>query len=109
MLRLRLSTVAGALGGVVGGSLHCLLQFDVRLSSKQNLAHPGDIVLQEMFVQGVRNMQLADECECRDVLTAVGNLDQLALDVPDVGLEAVTLPHFDGEKMVVVSLGFLAR
>ena len=54
-------------------------------------------------------MQLADECECRDVLTAVGNLDQLALDVPDVGLEAVTLPYFDGEKMVVVPLGFLAR
>ena len=45
MLRLRLSIVAGALGGVVGGSLHCLLQFDVRLNSKQNLAHPGDIVL----------------------------------------------------------------
>ena len=33
---------------------------------------------------------------------------QLALEVTNVGLEAIILPHFDGEKVVVV-LGFPAR
>jgi len=32
-----------------------------------------------MFVQGVRDLQPADECQCRDILTAVEALDELAL------------------------------
>ena len=62
-----------------------------------------------MLAQRVRDLQPADECECRDVLTAVGDLSQLALEVTDVGFEVVVLHHLDGEKMVVVPLGFLAR
>jgi len=54
-----------------------------------------------MFVQGVRDLQPADECECMDILTAVGYLDQLALEVADVRFEAVALPHLDDENMVV--------
>ena len=61
-------------------------------------------MLQEMFVHWVRDLQLADECECRDVLTAVGDLSQLALEVADVGFEVVALPHLDSEKIVVVRL-----
>ena len=65
MRRLRLSSVVTALSRVVGGSLYYLIQLDVKLSSGQNLAHPSDIVLHEMFVQGVRDWQFADVCECR--------------------------------------------
>jgi len=54
-------------------------------------------------------LQPADEYECRDVLTAVGDLVQLALEVVDVGFEVVTMPHFDSEKVVVVPLSLLAR
>ena len=50
-------------------------------------------------------MQLADEHECRYIFPAVGNLGELLLEVADVGLETVTLPHFDGEEVVVVLLG----
>ena len=46
-------------------SLYCLLQVDVRLCSVENFTHPSDIVLEEMLVQGVRNIQCADECEQR--------------------------------------------
>ena len=63
---------------------------------------------QKMFVQGMTNLQLADECECRDVLTTVGDLDQLALEVADVRFEAITLPHLDGEEVMIVFLGLLA-
>ena len=62
-----------------------------------------------MFVQGVTDLQLADECECRDVLTTVVDLGQLALKVTDARFEVVALPHLDGEKMVVVPLSLLAR
>ena len=62
-----------------------------------------------MLVQRVRNLQPADECECRGILTAAGNFSQLALELNDVGLEAVALPHFYVEDVVVVILGFLTR
>ena len=62
-----------------------------------------------MLVQRVRDLQPADASECRDVRTAVGDLGQLALEVADVGFEAVVLPLLDGEKVVVVRLCLLAR
>jgi len=66
-------------------------------------------MLQNMFVQWVRDLQLADKRECRDVLSAVGNFGQLALKVANIRFEATTLPHIDGEKMVVPLLSLLAR
>jgi len=66
-------------------------------------------VLQEMFAQGMRDLQSADEYKCRDILTAVGDLDQLALKVAYVGFEVVALPHLDGDKMVVVPLSLPMR
>jgi len=62
-----------------------------------------------MFVKGVRSLQQANECECRDILTAVGNFGHLALEVTDVGLEAITLPHFDAQEVVVVPFDFSTR
>ena len=53
-------------------------------------------------------MQSADECECRDILTAIRDFGQLALEVSNLGLEAVTLPHLNNEKMLIVLLGFPA-
>ena len=35
-------------------------------------------------------MQSADDCECRYIFIAIGNLGKLALEVVNVGLEAVT-------------------
>ena len=35
-------------------------------------------------------MQLANECDCRDILTTIKNLDKFGLKVADVGLESVT-------------------
>ena len=46
-------------------------------------------------------MQSTDECECRNIFTAIGNFGKLVLKVADVGLEAVTLSDFDEEEVVV--------
>ena len=44
-----------------------------------------------MLVQGVKELQFTDECKCRYILIAVGNLGQLALKLADERLEIVTL------------------
>ena len=43
------------------------LQLDVRLSLGKDLAHLDNVMLQEVLVQGMSDLQLADECECRDL------------------------------------------
>ena len=57
---------------------------------------------------GVKNLQPTDEYECRDIFISVRNFGHLALEVANVGLGAVTLPHFDREEVIVVLLGLLA-
>ena len=42
---------------MVRESLHRPFELNVGLSMGKNLAHLGDIVIQEMFVQGVGNLQ----------------------------------------------------
>jgi len=49
------------------------------LSSGNDFAHLGD-VLQEVLVQGVSDLQPTDECECEDLLSTVGDFNQLALE-----------------------------
>ena len=41
-------------------------------------------MLEEVFVQRVRNMHPADECECRDVLTVVRDFGELTLKEADI-------------------------
>ena len=88
---------------LVDGTLCSLLQLNVRLGPGQDFTHPRDVVLQQVLVK-VRDLQSADECECGYIFTAIENFDKLAPEVVDVILEAVTLPHFDGEKVMVVLL-----
>ena len=54
-------------------------------------------------------MQSADERECRDILPAVGDLGQLALEVANVRFEVVALSHLDNEKVVVILLSLPAK
>ena len=54
-----------------------------------------------MYYRGERSAT-ADECECRYLLTTVGEFGQLALEEVDVGLEAVSGPHLDKEEVMVV-------
>ena len=53
------------------GSLHRLFKLDVRLSSEKDLAYLGDIMLQEVFVQRMRDLQPADERERGEFLTII--------------------------------------
>jgi len=47
-------------------------------------------------------LQPADECECGDILTAVGDFGQLVLEVTDVRLDVFALPHFNAKEVIIV-------
>ena len=64
-------------------------------------------MLEEVLVQGVRTLQPADEHKYRDVLTAVGDFGELALE-EDVKFEVVALPHLNEEEVTAVLLGLPA-
>ena len=63
-------------------------------------------MFQHVLVQGVRDLQLADECKCKYILTAVGNFGQLDLEVANIRLEVVTMSHLDREEVMIVLFGF---
>ena len=79
------------------------------MSSGEDLAHLGDVVLQEVFVQGVSDLQPTDECERRDLFTTIRDFGKLALKEVDVGFEAVFLPHLNGEEVMAILLDILVR
>ena len=94
---------------MIGRSLHRLFKLDVKLSSGKDLPHLGDRMLQEVFVKRMCDLQPADERKRRDFFTTIGDFGYLNLEKIDVRLETVSLPHLDGEEMMAISLGFLAR
>ena len=52
-------------------------------------------------------MQSTDERKCRYLLITIGVLGKLVLEEIDVGVEAISRPHPEGEEMVTTSFGFL--
>ena len=53
-------------------------------------------------------MQPADKCKGDNFLPTVGDFGELILEVIDVRLKAVSLPHSDREKVVTVPFSLLA-
>ena len=106
MLRFWLLSVT-VFGGVVGGPLllpptRCRVEFGIKPhSSVWNRA--------SIYACTGGKKLAAGECDCSDILTVVRDFDQLALEIVDVGLEVITLPCFDSEKVVVILLDFLMR
>ena len=57
----------------------------------------------------MKNLQPADDCEFKDIFTAVEKLSKLSMKVLIIGLEIVTLPHLDGEEVMIILLGIPMR
>jgi len=56
----------------------------------------------------VSNLQPTDEYKGNNFLPTLGDLGEFLLEEIEVRLEAVSLPHSDREKVVIVSLSLLA-
>ena len=59
------------------------------MSSGKYLAHLGDVMLQEILVEGVSNLQMANKREGGNFLPAVGDPGELVLKKIDLELETV--------------------
>ena len=56
----------------------------------------------------MRDLQSAVEFDCRYIFIAVEKFGKLTMKVADVGLEAIIMPHLNGEEVMVILLGLLA-
>ena len=65
-------------------------------------------MLQEILILKESHLQSTEECECRYLLTTVGDLGEMVLEEVYVGLKVISRPYFYGEKVVTTPLGFLA-
>ena len=65
-------------------------------------------MLQEVFVQRVSDLQLADKRERIYLFIAIEDLGKLTLTEIDVVFEAISWPHFDIEELVATPFDSLA-
>jgi len=65
-------------------------------------------MLQEVFLQRVSDLQSANKRERRYFLTILETVVSWFWKKIDVGFEAISWPHFDGEEVVATPLDFLA-
>ena len=54
-------------------------------------------------------MQSIDECKRKDLFTTVRYFGELDLKEVDVGFEVVSLPYLNGDEVMSILLGLLAR
>ena len=83
---------------MVRQSLHCLFKLDVRLRTGNYLNQLGDIVLQEVLVEGVSNLQPTDECKGGNFLLTAGDIGQLIQEEIKVRLQVVCLPQLTEKR-----------
>ena len=83
-----------------------ILDLYVFLSSREDVPHPGDFLLHQVFVERVGDLQSSDECCSSHVVIVVIHKGHLALEITDIVLEALSGLHFDCEEMIVVPLKF---
>jgi len=91
-----------------GGGYPSPLLFGVQ-SSDEDIPHVGDIILHQMFVEGVGDLQPTDEGGNDYILIAVVHQGQLALEIINVALQTLPSFHVDREEVVDVPLKFSPR
>jgi len=58
-------------------------------------------MLHQVFV-GVIGLQSGNESNCSSIIAIVMDQYHLTLEITDVALDGLSLPHLDSEKMVVL-------
>jgi len=84
-----------SLGLLLGGAVCCIpccfFQLYILLGSRQNILHVGDVVLHQVFVEGMIDLQSGDEGSCGDIIIVVIKQGHLALKITDIVLESFLL------------------
>ena len=85
----------------------CLLYLNVLLNLNKNIPHPGDVILHQMFVEGIDDLQPIDEGGGGYILVAVVYQSHLTLEIVNIVHQAFSGFRLDCEEVVVVSLNSL--
>jgi len=84
--------------GFVSGSI---LDLYVYLSPREDVPHPGDFLLYQVFV-GVGDLQPIDEHNDSHVIAVAIHQGHLTLKITDVIFEALSELHLDHEEVIAV-------
>ena len=101
------STSGLSLWGATGCGPSRLYYLDVLLSPDEDIPHLGDVILHQIFVEGVVDLQPIDKGDNGYILIAVVYQGHLALKVINVALQTPPSFHLDRGEVVVVPLDFL--
>ena len=108
-LWLRLLDLGPLSHGVTGYGPNHLFYKDVLLHLDKDIPHLGDVVLHQMFVEGVCDLQPIDEYGSGYVLVIVIYQGHLALKLFDVVLQTLPRFHLYHKEVVVVPMKFPLR
>ena len=79
---------------------------NILLSPNKNIPHPGDVVLHQVFIEGIGDLQPADEGDGDHILVAVAYQGHLTLKIFNIIFQALPDFHLNCEEAVVVPLEF---
>jgi len=106
LLRLLPSTLL--LGRSIRRAPHRLLQLYVLLGTRHNVFQVGDIMLHQVFVEGMVGLQSSSECSCDNIIITVTDQRYLTLKITDIALEGFSVLHLDCKKMIAVLFELLS-
>jgi len=84
--------------------LGSILNLNKLLGASESVSHLGDLVFQQMLIEGVCDLHPTDVRSGSHVVSAVIQQSFFALKITDILFEAFPKIHFDGEGVVVVPL-----
>ena len=85
-----------------------ILNLHVLLSLREDVPHPGNFMLHQIFVERVGNLQPIDERSENHIVIAVIHQGHLTLKITDVMFEALSGLHLDRDKVIIVILKLLS-
>ena len=81
-----------------------ILDLYVLLSSREDVPHPGDFMLYQVFAERAKNLQPIDEHCSNHVAVAFIHQVHLALEITDMILEALSRLHLNCKEVIAFLL-----
>ena len=92
--------------GLTPGSILNMYAF---LSLREDVPHPGDFILHQVFIERAEDLQPTDEHSGSHIIIAFIHHDHLTLEITDVMFKSLSRLYLDCEEVIVVILNLPSR
>ena len=92
--------------GLTPGSILNMYAF---LRLREDVPHPGDFILHQVFIERAEDLQPTDEHSGSHIIIAFIHHDHLTLEITDVMFESLSRLYLDHEEVIVVILNLPLR